>query len=199
MITMAMVINQIQIMISPLNKDEHKDTGHKDTEGDEVGDNTDLDHDSSETVDTDGDLVSNDADTEDNTDGESVGNNTDTDNDHDGHNDQSDASPLNKDEHKDTGHKDTEGDEVGDNTDLDHDSSETVDTDGDLESNDADTEDNTDGESIGAEADDDHDSDNSDPAPDVSNAVFDRSQFDEAKAKFAPEESNGIFGETIWK
>ena len=146
-----------------------------DSDGDGVDDANDaFPNDPNESVDTDGDGVGNNADTDDDgdgvadaddafpldssetadTDGDGVGNNADTDDDGDGVADADDAFPLDSSETVDT-----DGDGVGNNADTDDDgdgvadaddafpldSSETADTDGDGVGNNADTDDDGDG------------------------------------------------------
>jgi len=130
--------------------------------------------DSTESVDTDGDGIGNNADTDDDgdgvadvddafpldstesvdTDGDGIGNNADTDDDGDGVADANDAFPLDN-----TESVDTDGDGIGNNADTDDDGdgvadandafpldkTESVDTDGDGIGNNADTDDDGDG------------------------------------------------------
>ena len=122
-----------------------------DSDGDGVGNNADVfPNDASETVDSDSDSVGDNSDncpnianTEQlNTDGDLLGNMCDDDDDNDGLNDQYDAFPLDASEQVDS-----DGDGVGNNGDIfPNDSSETLDTDSDGIGNNADTDD--DGDSI---------------------------------------------------
>lgn len=146
-----------------------------DSDNDGVVDSLDaFPFDPTETVDTDGDLIGNNADTDDDgdgvsdtddafpldanesldTDGDLIGNNTDSDDDGDGVLDVYDAFPLDANESVDT-----DGDLIGNNTDTDDDADgvldtddafpldagESLDTDGDLIGNNSDTDDDNDG------------------------------------------------------
>ncbi len=146
-----------------------------DSDNDGVNDGLDaFPTDTTESVDTDGDGIGNNADTDDDgdgvgdasdafpldasetldTDGDGVGNNADTDDDGDGVDDNYDAFPLDA-----TETLDTDSDGLGNNADTDDDddgvedsndafpldASETVDTDGDGVGNNADTDDDGDG------------------------------------------------------
>ena len=157
----------------PVN-DEGCSLSQIDSDGDGVVDSLDaFPNDASETVDTDGDGIGNNADTDDDndnvedvndafpfdanesvdTDGDGIGNNADTDDDNDGVSDSDDAFPLDASETIDT-----DGDGIGNNADNDDDndnvedandafpldSSESVDTDGDGVGNNADTDDDND-------------------------------------------------------
>ncbi len=146
-----------------------------DSDNDGVVDSQDaFPSDPAETLDTDGDLIGNNADTDDDedgvsdvndafplnanesldTDGDLIGNNADTDDDADGVLDVTDAFPLDVNESLDT-----DGDLIGNNADTDDDAdgvldvndafpldvNESLDTDGDLIGNNSDTDDDNDG------------------------------------------------------
>jgi hypothetical protein len=120
-----------------------------DLDGDGVGNNADaFPNDSSETIDSDSDSVGDNSDNcpntanseQLNTDGDLLGNICDDDDDNDGLNDQYDAFPLDASEQVDS-----DEDGVGDNADaFPNDSSETLDTDNDGIGNNADTDDDGD-------------------------------------------------------
>ncbi len=124
-----------------------------DTDGDGIGNNADTDDDGDGVVDGEDDFPLDPAETTD-TDSDGVGNNADTDDDNDGVLDVDDAFPLNAAESSDL-----DGDGIGDNSDSDRDGdgvnneqdafpnnpAETTDTDGDGIGNNADTDDDEDG------------------------------------------------------
>ena len=128
-------------------------TESKDTDGDGIGDNADTDDDGDNVPDSE-DAFPRDATESLDTDGDGVGNNADTDDDGDGVLDADDTFPLDS-----TESVDTDGDEIGDNADTDDDGdsvldtddafpldeSESLDTDGDGVGNNEDTDDDGDG------------------------------------------------------
>ncbi|PSW06842.1 hypothetical protein [Photobacterium lipolyticum] len=124
-----------------------------DTDGDTIGNNADTDDDNDDYLDVDDAFPLDKTEWLD-TDGDKTGNNADTDDDNDGYLDAGDAFPLDK-----TEWLDTDDDKIGNNADTDDDNddyldvddafpldkTEWLDTDGDKTGNNADTDDDNDG------------------------------------------------------